>query len=258
MAESNSKQLGAKITLYWLERSRSHRILWLLEELGLDYELKTYKRGSDQMAPAELKAIHPLGKSPVVKIEAPGASEPKVIAESALIIEYLCEHFGKHLIPERYPTGSENQLCGETEEYFRYRYYMHYAEGSLMPYLVIQLVMNQLKGPAVPFFVRPITRVIASQVENSFLNQNHKSNLDFLESQIKSSPGNGEFLCGAQLTAADIMMIFPLQGAQTGAGLTKEDYPLLTAYIDRLTESPAYKRAIKKVEETSGEKFTVL
>lgn len=142
MAEPAPDQ-KAKVTLYWLNKSRAHRILWLLEELGIDYELKTFKRGSDMLAPAELKEIHPMGKSPVISVQGPESSKPKVIGESGLIIEYLTEYFGKWLIPTRYISGQEGQVGGETEEWLRYRYLMHYAEGSLMPPLLIQLIMGR-------------------------------------------------------------------------------------------------------------------
>lgn len=125
-----------------LEQSRSHRILWLLEELHLQYELKIFKRRADKLAPAELKEVHPLGKSPVVSIEAPGSPKPMVLAESGAIVEYLCDHFGEGstLVPERYLPNREGQVGGEREEWMRYRYFMHYAEGSLMPFLVMTLV----------------------------------------------------------------------------------------------------------------------
>lgn len=142
-----------------LEKSRSQRILWLLEELDLAYELETFSRQPDLLAPPELKNIHPLGKSPVIKLE-PEGKKPIVLAESAVIIEYLCEHFGAAtgLIPEKFSDGdhtpdaadAESEIGTESEEYMRYRYFMHYAEGSLMPFLVMQLVMDRSFPPPVP------------------------------------------------------------------------------------------------------------
>jgi glutathione S-transferase len=135
MAEAQEPQAATskpKVTLHWLERSRSHRILWLLEELNVDYDLKTYKRLPTMLAPDELKEVHPLGKSPVIGVQGPGQSKPRVIAESALIVEYISDHFGENLIPKRWPEGKEKQLGEETEAWLRYRYFMHYAEGSLM------------------------------------------------------------------------------------------------------------------------------
>jgi glutathione S-transferase len=110
--------------------------------LKLDYELKIYNRQKNMLAPPELKEVHPLGKSPVISIDAPGLAKPLVLAESGLIVEYLLDHFGTHLIPKRWVDGKEGQVGGETEEWIRYRYYMHYAEGSLMIYLVVALLVG--------------------------------------------------------------------------------------------------------------------
>ena len=116
-------------------------MLWLLEELKVDYELKTFKR-QNMLAPPELKEVHPLGKSPVVTVELEANPKPLVLAESGYIFEYLIDHFGSGLAPERYQKGKDGEVCGETEEWTRYRYYMHYAEGTLMPYLVIFQLFN--------------------------------------------------------------------------------------------------------------------
>ena len=128
-----------KITLYWLNKSRSQRIVWLLEELKIPYEIKIYKRDQEMRAPPELKEVHPLGKSPVVTVEAPGERRI-VLPESGLITEYLIDHFAPQLCPERYPEGNEGKAGAETEAWLRYRYYLHFAEGSLMPPLLITLV----------------------------------------------------------------------------------------------------------------------
>ena len=107
----------------------------------MDYEVKTYKR-QRMLAPPEFKKIHPLGKSPIISIETENTPKPIVLAESGLIAEYLIDHLAPRLVPKRYAEGKEGQLGGETESWLRYRYYMHYAEGSLMPFLLIQLVVN--------------------------------------------------------------------------------------------------------------------
>ena len=124
-----------------LEKSRSQRILWLLEELKLDYEIKTYKR-HNMLAPAELKQIHPLGKSPIITINADGMAKPLVLAESAVIVEYLIEHFGPHLAPQKWQYGKEGKVGGENEEWMRYRYFLHYPEGSLMTYMIVALLVQ--------------------------------------------------------------------------------------------------------------------
>jgi len=136
----------AKITLHWLDKSRSQRILWLIYELDIPnkaiFELKTYKRGSDMLAPKALKDVHPLGKSPVIEVQGPGQDKSIVIAESGSIVEYLCEHFGRELIPKRYPEGREGGVGAETAEWIRYLQFMQYAEGSLMGMLVMGLVIS--------------------------------------------------------------------------------------------------------------------
>ncbi|KAF2143321.1 uncharacterized protein K452DRAFT_317488 [Aplosporella prunicola CBS 121167] len=251
-AENNQ---SAKITLHWLDKSRSHRILWLLEELQLDYELKIYKRGGDKLAPPELKEVHPLGKSPVISILPAGADKPLVLAESAAIVEYLTDHFGKWLVPARYPAGKEDQVGAENEEWIRYRFLMHYAEGSIMPFMVMSLVMHNIENAPVPFFIRPITSGIVSRVNNFFLNPNFKTHLDFLEEQIGSSPGGGDFFCGKDISGADILMSYPLEAAQLRAGLTQEAYPKLTAYLERLHEREAFKKAGAKIKEITGEEY---
>lgn len=118
--------------------------MWLMEELSLSYDIKTFKRKPNGVAPPELKKIHALGKSPILSIEAPGVPKPKILAESGVILEYLLSHFGKDssLVPKQYPEGGEGQLAVETEAWMRYRYYMHYAEGSLMSPIQIHIIMN--------------------------------------------------------------------------------------------------------------------
>ena len=106
-----------------------------------------------------------------------------------------------------------------------------------------------------PFFIKPITRSIADRVDNAYLNKNIKATFDFLEEQLATSPQNGDFFCGPNLTGADIMMIFPLEAGQKRAGVAPSQYPKISAYIDRIHERDAYQRAIKKIEEATGEKF---
>lgn len=125
-----------------LNKSRSQRILWLLEETGIDYNVEIFKRNSERRAPPELKKVHPLGKSPVIGIQAPGAVAPIIIAESGFMASYLAEHYAKHLIPTRYVTGKEGQPGGETESWLRYEYLLHYCEGTLMALMVSNLLFS--------------------------------------------------------------------------------------------------------------------
>lgn len=127
-----------------LNMSRAQRIVWLLEECkGCDYDIDVYKRGSDMLAPADLKKVHPLGKSPLVTIKCPEKPEGLVIAESGFMTEYLCDYFGQHLVPKRFAEGKEGTVGGESEQWLRYRFYMHYAEGSLMTMLLIALLFDR-------------------------------------------------------------------------------------------------------------------
>ncbi|KEF56905.1 glutathione S-transferase [Exophiala aquamarina CBS 119918] len=232
--------------------------MWLLEELGIKYELKTYKRTKAGLAPPELKKVHPLGKSPMLTIEPPGSTTPIVLAESAAITEYLCDYFGKWLVPQRYRDGKGGQIGGETESWLRFRMLMHYAEGSLMPFMLISIIVQRIRSSPVPFFIKPITNGVAGKIDSSFLRPNFKTHYDFLEGQLKTSPDDGGFLCGKAITAADIMLSFPLQAGQSRTGFTKEDYPKVWEYLNRLQEREAYKRAVQKIIDVEGEFKTTL
>ncbi|KAL8990713.1 MAG: hypothetical protein Q9177_000694 [Variospora cf. flavescens] len=239
-----------KVVLYWLEKSRAQRILWLLEELKIDYELKTYKR-INMTAPPELKKVHPLGKSPLVSIQGEGAAEPIVLAESGFIIEYLIDHFGPSLAPQRWQEGKENEVQGERDEWLRCRHLMHYGEGTLMPYLVTALLFRIVRDKS-PFFIRPIANAIKANVESTFLNPSLDTNFAFLESQVKSAPDGGGYLCGSKLTGADILMSFPLGAAKARSGFTKEKYPALWNYVNRLEERDGFKKAAQKIVDVEG------
>ncbi|KAJ9645587.1 uncharacterized protein PV06_07733 [Exophiala oligosperma] len=247
-----------KIVLHWLEVSRSHRILWFFEEIGLTYELKTYKRTAEALAPPELKDVDPLGKSPVVEIFPHGATKPIVLAESAAIVEYFCDYYGSWLVPRRYPEGKDGQIGGETEAWLRHRRFMHYAEGSIMPLMLLGVIVNRIRNSPAPFFIKPIIAGVANKIESSFLQRNFKTHYDFLEQQLATAPDGGNFLCGKDLTAADIMMSFPLEAGESRSGLTKEQYPRVWAYVARLHEREAYKRAVASIVEREGEFKTTL
>ncbi|CEL11386.1 hypothetical protein ASPCAL14488 [Aspergillus calidoustus] len=252
------------VTLYWLEQSRAHRILWFLEELDIPYELKTFKRGSDKLAPKALEDIHPLGKSPIVAISSPSSEAPLVLAESAFIAEYLCEHFsGAHLVLERFAdTGKEGKVGGEPEEWLRYWYYMHYTEGSLMPNLVMKVVTNTkplgYSAQNRTTSLRPgLFSFVASKIEDNFLNQNFVDHFDFLENQLRSAPCSGPFLTGQKLTVADILMSYPVIESMTRIfgvqrGIAKNRYPLLAAYASRLQACEGYRRAVANIVGIEG------
>ncbi|KAK7057670.1 glutathione S-transferase [Favolaschia claudopus] len=237
------------ITLHWLEKSRAQRILWLLEELNLPYEIKRYKREpGTNYAPPELKSVHAIGKSPVLTIG------DLTLAESALIVEYLTEHFGPGLIPSKWKPGLEGKVAGETDEYMRYRYLMHYSEGSFMPLLLTSIVASNIKSAPVPFFIRPITSRISGQI-NNYVIPNLTTHLTFLEEQLASSPNGGSYLCGDKLTGADIIMSFPILGVLNDKSLAvnRATYPKLFAYADELQKGESYKRAVEKIIALEGE-----
>ncbi|KAJ7503082.1 glutathione S-transferase-like protein [Mycena galericulata] len=237
-----------KITLHWLEKSRAQRILWL-EEINVSYEIKTYKRDPKTFVAApELKAVHPLGKSPVITVG------DLNIAESGLVVEYLSEHFGPSLIPTKWKTGFEGQVGGETEEYMRYRYFMYYAEGSLMPVFLISLVADNIKHAPVPFFIRPVTSQISGKIHAAYLSREFVAHFAFLEEQLSTAPNGGPYLCGTKLTGADMMMSFPVLIATNGMrGVDKATHPKLFAYAELLQASESYKRAVEKIVVLEGE-----
>ncbi len=219
------------ITVHHLNNSRSQRILWLLEELGLDYDIKYYQRDPETMlAPASLHKIHPLGKSPVI------SDDELTVAESGAIIEYLVERYGEGRFAP--PLDVPERL--------RYRYWLHYAEGSLMPPLLIKLIFDQMEEKS-PLLLHPVVRAISQPVRSSFLDPQIKTNLDYLESELEHYP----WFVGNEFTAADIQMSFPLEVAVERAGLDPSR-PKLMDWLDRIHTRPAYQRAVKRGVEVES------
>jgi glutathione S-transferase len=208
------------------------------------------------LAPPELKDVHPLGKSPVISITVPGSGKPIVIAETGFIAQYLSEHWGQNgtLVPKRWKEGQEGQIGGETVAWMRWMYFLHYNEGSLMSMLMMSLVLSMLKSPRVPFFIRPVTTLVVNQVFNSFLMLNVKTHLAFLEDQLATS--GGDYLCGPDLTSADIVVSFALityktrfEQIGTWDKSPEKLYPKVWAYINRIDDHPGYKRSADKIKE---------
>lgn len=213
------------ITVHHLNNSRSQRILWLLEELGVDYQIKRYERDPQTMlAPPELRAIHPLGKSPVV------TDGELTLAESGAIIDYLANRYGPHLLP-----------APESPERLRCTYWLHYAEGSAMSPLLLKLVFDKVESSPMPFFIKPIARGIAQKVKGAFVTPQLKLHLDYLEGEL----GKSTWFAGEALSAADIQMSFPLEAAAARAGLDASR-PRLMAFLERIHARPAYQRALEK------------
>ncbi|MDN4037335.1 glutathione S-transferase [Massilia sp. YIM B02443] len=214
------------IVVHHLNNSRSQRILWLLEELGLEYEIKHYQRDPKTMlAPPELKAVHPLGKSPVI------GDGDTVVAESGAIIDYLVErHGGGRFAPA---VGTPARL--------RYTHFLHYAEGSAMPPLLLKLVFDKIEHSPLPFFVKPIARGIAQKVKGSFVLPQIALHLNYLEGELAQRP----WFTGEEFTAADIALSFPLEAAAARGGLDAK-YPNLSDFLKRIHARPAYQRALER------------
>lgn len=219
------------ITLHHLNNSRSQRILWLLEELGLDYEIKRYERDPDTMlAPEELKKIHPLGKSPVI------TDGDLTLAESGAIVDYLVNTYGQGKLK---PSGN-------LKLELRFNYWLHYAEGSAMPPLLLKLIFNKVRSAPVPFFIKPIVKKIAGTVEESFIHPQLKLHFSYLNSELAKT---GWFV-GSEFSAADIQMSFPIEAASERMGL-EENYPHLHQFLLKIHDREAYKRALEKGGEYS-------
>jgi glutathione S-transferase len=213
------------IIVHHLNNSRSQRVLWLLEELGVPYEVRRYQRDPKTMlAPAQLRAVHPLGKSPVI-------SDGQItLAESGAIVEYLLEKYGHgRLVP-----------ASGTPERLRYTYWLHFAEGSAMPPLLLKLIFERIKRTPVPFFVRPIARGIADRALTSFVEPNLVRIFDYLESEL----GGRDWFAGSAFTAADIQMSYPVEAARARAGLD-DSRPRMIAWLERIHARPAYRRALE-------------
>jgi glutathione S-transferase len=214
------------ITVHHLENSRSQRVLWLLEELGVPYEVTRYERDPKTMlAPPELRKVHPLGKSPVL------TEDGTTVAESGAIVEYLLERHGAgRLVP---PPGSPERL--------RFRYWLHFAEGSAMPPLLMKLVFDRIESGPMPFFAKPIARSIARKVKGLMVEPNLKRHLDFMEAEL----GRSEWFAGDAFSAADIQMSFPVEASAQRAGLDASR-PRLMSFLKKIHARPAYRKALER------------
>ncbi len=214
------------IIVHHLENSRSQRVLWLLEELGVPYQVKRYERDKKtNVAPKELMKIHPLGKSPVV--EDGGA----VYAETGAIIEHIIDAHGQ---------GRLAPAAG-TDAHRRYKYWLHAAEGSYMSPLMLALFLNRMETAPMPFFARPIAKKLTQGVRDAYLDHTTKALFDYLDSAL----GESDWLAGPDFTAADIIMSFPVEAAVHRIDSVK-GAKRLKAYVERLHARPAYKRALEK------------
>ncbi|MER0239773.1 glutathione S-transferase [Fulvimarina sp. MAC8] len=215
--------MSEKLTVHHLNNSRSQRVLWLLEELGLDYDVRHYQREPDMRAPEALRKIHPLGKSPVI------THEDRTIAETGAIIEYILSLKTDHgLMP------AEN-----TDDFWQARHFLHYAEGSAMPPLFLMLVLNMIPKRA-PFFVKSMLSMAMEKVESSLVAPEIRNHLDHWENAI----GGSGWFAGPKMSVADIMMSFPVEAA--GKRFGYQDRPKLRAFLTRIHERDAYRQALKR------------
>ena len=214
------------LLVHHLNNSRSQRVLWLLEELGLPYQICHHQRDPKTMlAPPSLLAVHPLGKSPVL------VDGDTTVAETGAIVEYILDTYGQ---------GSMRPAPG-TPEFLRYRYWLHFAEGSAMPPLLMKLVFDTVQAAPMPFFVKPIAKAISNKVLDAVVRPNLKRQLDFMEAEL----GRSAWFAGDVLTGADIMMSFPLEAAAQRAGLDG-GRPRLVAFLKAIHGREAYRRALEK------------
>lgn len=214
------------ITVHHLNNSRSQRVLWLLEELGLPYEIQKYERDPNTMlAPPALTKVHPLGKSPVI------TDGGLTIAESGAVVDYLVERYGQgRLVP-----------AAGTPERLRWTYWLHFAEGSAMPPLLLKLIFERMKVSPMPFFAKPVAKGLANRVLAAMVEPNLKRQLDFMEAELAKS----EWFAGADFSAADIQMSFPVEAAAQRAGLDASR-PRLMAFLKRIHARPAYQKALAR------------
>lgn len=215
------------LVLHHLEKSRSQRIAWLLEELGVPYDVKIYERDEKTMlAPQSLRDVHPLGKSPVV------TDGDKTIAESGAIIEYLLDS---------YDDGSLRPAAG-SEERRDFTFWLHYAEGSFMPLMLLAIVLRRIDEAPLPFFIKPVAKGITGKVREGFLNDNIRRHVEFIASSLESQ----RWFAGTDFSAADIQMSYCLEAVESRVELAK-DFPQIGDFLGRIRDRDAYQRAEERV-----------
>lgn len=214
------------ITVHHLNHSRSQRVLWLLEELGVTYDIRKYERDPQTMlAPPELREVHPLGKSPVI------TDGDVTVAETGAIVEYLLQTYGNGRL----------QPAAGTPEARRFTYWLHFAEGSAMPPLLLKLIFDRIESQPMPFFVKPIAKGIAKKVKSAMVEPNLQRQLDFMEGEL----GRSEWFAGDAFSAADIQMSFPVEASRQRAGLDA-GRPRLMGFLKRIHARPAYRKALER------------
>ncbi|POU70764.1 glutathione S-transferase [Leclercia sp. LSNIH6] len=212
------------IKVHHLNQSRSQRVLWALEELSLPYQIVRYQRDKTMMAPATLRKIHPLGKSPVLE------DNGLILAESGAILEYL---------QETYDPGSQMKPQDRALK-LQYRFWLHYAEGSLMPLLLMKLVFASLGKPPVPFGLRTLGKVLGQGVEKAYLNRQLETHARFLDSSLEKH----RWFAGDHLSMADVQMSFPVFALLERGGI--DNLSRLQSWKKNVEMRPAWQRAIQQ------------
>jgi glutathione S-transferase len=219
------------ITLHHLNNSRSQRVLWMLEELELPYKVAQYQRDKITMrAPASLKKVHPLGRSPII------TDGKNTIAESGAIIEYLLS---------KKPESRLKPAIG-TAAQLKFTYWLHYAEGSAMPPLLLNLIFSKIPEAPMPALARAIVRPIAEGIRTRFVKPELKLHLDYIEESLSASP----WFAGRSFTAADIQMSFAVEAARSAMDAAKKgtfvkQYPHMNDFLTRIHARAAYKKALE-------------
>jgi len=213
--------------LHHLANSRSFRILWLLEELGLDYKLTCYERNKAYRAPDSLKQIHPLGHAPILEVN------DRALVESGFIIEYLIKHYDKE---RQFKPADENEAAWDA-----YTFWLHFAEASLMPLLVMRLVFTKVVQQS-PMLIKPVSKSIRNQVEKSMISKSLDTMLAMMEQHLQDN----HWFAGSEFSAADIQMHLAVVGANAGAGLDSSKYANILNWLKRCEERDAFKRAEEK------------
>ncbi|MGP5551683.1 glutathione S-transferase [Psychrobacter celer] len=213
--------------LHHLANSRSFRIIWLLEELNTDYELTCYERNRAYRAPDSLKKVHPIGHAPMLEVN------DRVLIESGFIIEYLIKHYDTD---KQFKPADDNEAAWEA-----YTFWLHFAEASLMPPLVMRLVFSKVVDQS-PMLIKPVSKKIQSQVEKNMISRSLDSMLGMMEQHLQDN----HWFAGSEFSAADIQMHFAVVGANAGSGLDSSKYTNILNWLKRCEEREAFKRAEEK------------
>ncbi|CAH02599.1 bifunctional glutathione transferase/peroxidase [Kluyveromyces lactis] len=223
------------IKVHWLNQSRAFRVLWLLDHLKLDYEIVPYKRNEQFRAPEELKKIHPLGRAPILEIDYKSSDRKDILAESGYIFQYILENFDKE--------GILNNADQQKAE--KIKYYLHYAEGSLQPPLFIEFLLSKAKEAPVPFPFSYITKKFADKISEKYSRGEVKNQLDFIETEIEQNDG---YLVGGKLSAADILLSFPLEMAFERQFARTEEYPNIAKWLETIKREESYSTSKDKAK----------